>query len=171
MEPERVCLCSLLRKSTCLVNRSGQFETVLRLAGRSNLKLCTNCGVTKPLSDFHKSAYKKDGVQTHCKTCSNNRAAAWNKDNPLRIQYFRDRDRTKYRAQKYGLTEQELRDMLDESKGVCAICSRTDRLVVDHNHDTGVVRGLICHKCNRGLGHFNDDPSLLTLAAEYLVVG
>jgi hypothetical protein len=52
----------------------------------------------------------------------------------------------------------------------CVICGSNEVLVVDHNHKTGKIRGMLCNHCNRGLGHFRDDPELLTFAAEYLKV-
>jgi hypothetical protein len=50
----------------------------------------------------------------------------------------------------------------------CVICGDTGPLVVDHCHTTGAVRGMLCNHCNRGLGHFRDDPMLLEFAAQYL---
>ena len=50
----------------------------------------------------------------------------------------------------------------------CVICGVEDVLVVDHDHVTGKVRGMLCNHCNRGLGHFRDDPMLLEFAAQYL---
>lgn len=56
--------------------------------------------------------------------------------------------------------------------GVCAICRKKDsfgqRLAVDHDHSTDLIRGLLCRKCNTGIGQFDDDPSRLIVAADYL---
>ena len=69
---------------------------------------------------------------------------------------------------RYGLSEKEFAEMRDSQKGRCAICQSEDRLVIDHDHDTGAVRGLLCHGCNVGLGFFRDDPSRLEGAIAYL---
>ena len=73
---------------------------------------------------------------------------------------------------KYGMNSDDYSQMLNEQKGVCKICKtecKTRRVLsVDHCHDTGTVRGLLCSKCNSALGFFNDDPTLLQKAMEYL---
>lgn len=68
---------------------------------------------------------------------------------------------------KYGLTRAQYDEMAEKG---CAICGGqpSDRLYVDHDHKTGMVRGLLCHQCNSGLGMFKDDKSLLAKAIEYL---
>lgn len=76
---------------------------------------------------------------------------------------------------KYGLTIKQYERMLKKQKGRCAVCKRKDsgdrrghRMHVDHCHDTGVVRGLLCSNCNMGIGKFGDDPERLEIAAAYL---
>lgn len=75
---------------------------------------------------------------------------------------------------RFGLSLQQYRNLLQGQNGGCAIChstefgSRTKTLAVDHNHSNGKIRGLLCDKCNRGLGMFNDSPELLKVAANYL---
>lgn len=72
---------------------------------------------------------------------------------------------------RYNLTLEDYEAMLAEQGGVCAICKqepRTAKLQVDHDHETGKVRGLLCVSCNSGLGHLGDDYNRVLLAAEYL---
>ena len=74
---------------------------------------------------------------------------------------------------KYGITCDDYDAMFKKQKGCCAICgvhqSELKRaLRVDHNHETGKVRGLLCHNCNVGAGHFRDDPALLRKAAKFM---
>jgi hypothetical protein len=75
------------------------------------------------------------------------------------------------RQRDYGLTPEQYTIMLDSHGGVCAICKKSGGakgLVVDHCHETGVVRGLLCVKCNTGIGLLCDDPARLTAAAKYI---
>ena len=51
----------------------------------------------------------------------------------------------------------------------CVICGSEENLVVDHCHKTNIIRGMLCNHCNRGLGHFKDDPQLLEFARIYLL--
>lgn len=77
----------------------------------------------------------------------------------------------------FSLTPEDYSALLQKQDGVCYICKKPEtkitkgvlcRLAVDHNHKTGRVRGLLCDKCNRGLGYFKDSPTLLRVAADYL---
>lgn len=83
--------------------------------------------------------------------------------------------RKSQRLMKYGLTHAEFSDMMTAQGGACAICGHQDMSirnffpVVDHCHNTGKVRGLLCMNCNQGIGKFKDDPILLRRSAEYLL--
>jgi hypothetical protein len=75
----------------------------------------------------------------------------------------------------YGITLDEYEGMLARQGGHCAICPSTlpgrsgrKYLYVDHCHDTGRVRGLLCGNCNDGVGRFRDNPELLRAAIRYL---
>ena len=72
---------------------------------------------------------------------------------------------------KYNLSLVDYESMLVRQNNVCAICGgveRTKSLAVDHCHNTKINRGLLCQKCNRGIGCFNDNPKLLHNAFTYL---
>lgn len=82
------------------------------------------------------------------------------------------------REKKYGITPEQYAEMLVSQKGVCAICHQPERsrgckgsirvLTLDHDHATNEIRGLLCDRCNRGLGYFGDDPQKLAAAITYL---
>lgn len=80
--------------------------------------------------------------------------------------------RRKHVLKKYGMTHDDYAALLAKQGGGCASCggpaNRRGFFHVDHCHQTGVVRGLLCHGCNLGLGAFKDDPQLLLAAADYL---
>lgn len=85
-----------------------------------------------------------------------------------------DRQRKYQLRDKYGITEEDYERMLTEQEGKCGICFRTEptgrwkRLAVDHDHQTGKIRGLLCDKCNRGMGLLEDSIELLENAVKYL---
>jgi hypothetical protein len=72
----------------------------------------------------------------------------------------------------YGLTLKEFLVISAAQNDVCAICDNKctnySRLSVDHDHDTGKIRGLLCNRCNRAMGLFQDNPDILRKAATYL---
>jgi hypothetical protein len=72
---------------------------------------------------------------------------------------------------KYGITNTQFAELLASQQGRCKICRIEENgrtWHVDHCHESGVVRGILCDKCNRGLGHFNDSAEVLRRAADYL---
>jgi len=72
----------------------------------------------------------------------------------------------------YGLSKAEWEHINREQRGRCAICGNSEkRLHLDHNHLTGAVRGLLCNRCNLGIGHFADDYARLLKAADYVETG
>lgn len=78
-------------------------------------------------------------------------------------------NRRKKLREKYGITPEDYERMFAEQQGRCAICHAEDpRLVVDHDHATGAVRGLLCHSCNVALGWLRDREDAAERAAEYL---
>ena len=115
------------------------------------LKTCKKCETELPLSSFHKNKNCSFGVLNTCKKC--------------RVSTCRD-EQLRY---KYGISNAQYESKYKEQKGACKICRKNfDQLVVDHDHNTGDVRGLLCHSCNKGLGLFFDNVSALENAIIYL---
>jgi hypothetical protein len=90
-----------------------------------------------------------------------------------RLHRQKQKSARKLRLQKYGLTDEDYRHMLEKQGGVCAICHRKNgsnnrRLHVDHDHKTEKVRGLLCGTCNTGIGLLRDKLSMLYKAIAYL---
>lgn len=95
----------------------------------------------------------------------------WRENNP---EYQIGRQRPYHLKSKYGITEEDYNNLLKQQEGKCAICSTNTPtgkwkvFAVDHCHQTGVIRGLLCNECNRGMGLLRDSPDLLRKAVDYL---
>lgn len=75
----------------------------------------------------------------------------------------------KNKQKRTGITDQEYEKLLKDQDGFCALCgTKQETLCIDHCHETDKIRGLLCHRCNMGIGFFNDDPILLKEAIRYL---
>jgi hypothetical protein len=113
---------------------------------------CTKCKAEKPATAEYFPLHNKklNGLDSWCRAC--------------RTEYRNANCRGAYRN---SISDETLAD-LKATVTQCVICGVEDKLVVDHDHQTGKVRGLLCNHCNRGLGHFRDDPTLLEFAAQYL---
>jgi hypothetical protein len=123
-------------------------------------KWCPDCDAVKPLAEFPRTRASRSGVYTYCKPCHNTRGKA-----------AKDKvggSRTYHLKRRYGITAEEVDEMLAAQGGLCAICRNTPALHVDHDHETGLVRELLCFNCNGGLGQFKDDPAVLRAAADYV---
>lgn len=107
------------------------------------------------------------------------RKRLWSKAHPESRQcwYNKNKDRAREILRKsfYGITQKGFEALYSSQAGKCAICSAPIAdgsgcrgLVIDHCHASGKVRGLLCARCNLGLGHFNDDPMRMRLAADYI---
>lgn len=105
--------------------------------------------------------------------------AEWAKRNPEKMRGYLRKSAAKLRLKKLGLTPADYAALLHAQGGVCAIChcaepmrhgktGRAFELAVDHDHQTGKVRGLLCQACNTGIGKFEDSVNLLLSAVTYL---
>jgi len=133
-------------------------------------KICSMCETVKPASEFHRNRSSWTGLAARCKDCQANVSRGWYQQNKGRAN---KRMRSNALMRQYGLTEIEYDRILESQGGGCAICEAVSgngdkRLSVDHDHQTGAVRGILCDPCNNALGFFRDDPSLLARAIQYL---
>lgn len=114
-------------------------------------KACAKCAEAKPLAEFHRQGVGKR--HSYCRTCYN----AMYRGKARKPVPFAQRRAQNIKA-RYGITTAELTAMRNRQGGVCAICREPpQREVIDHDHSTGRVRGLLCHPCNIALAHVEDD--------------
>lgn len=140
---------------------SRRFLAIAR-ARVATAKQCTKCKATKPISEFGNRAGDDQLYRSSCRDCTNQDRA------------------TKQLAQtmaSFGLTVDDYFQLLESQGNRCAICkmenlSKNVKHVpfnVDHCHKTGKVRGLLCSKCNLGIGNFNDEIARMESALNYLI--
>lgn len=144
-------------------------------------KKCSRCKEVKPITEFHKSTLRYDGLDNRCKKCSYELHDDWRRNNldkvaaGQRAKYAKDPERFKDYEKKrnYGMSSGDFASMLIKQNNKCAICCSSDpggkgAFHVDHCHASGIIRGLLCHNCNVGLGHFKSNPEFLQQAVRYL---
>jgi hypothetical protein len=116
-------------------------------------KCCIDCKQFKSLDQYYNNKSAKTSI---CKECSHKRSIKYHKST--------------YRYAKYGITKELFDEMFEDQNGKCLICTTElqNEIHIDHDHKTGDVRGILCGKCNKGLGLFDDDVNYLTNAIKYL---
>ena len=125
------------------------------MRGSTEYKLCRGCAEWHPLAkSFYRSKRERDGFQPKCKTCS------------------REAIRCAELKRLYGISREQYLDMMLAQGGVCVVCqeacARGGELSVDHNHETGEVRALLCRACNSALGLLREDPERMIAMIDYL---
>ena len=140
------------------------------------LQECVQCHWALPLSEFYKRPSSPRGHKTTCgkciyiqiKTKPNRRERSiaysrqYRKDNPRTVRGY-------YFKYKYGITADDYDFMYAGQKGCCLICGKhKNKLIIDHDHVSGMVRGLLCSGCNTGIGQLQDNVDILTKAIEYI---
>jgi hypothetical protein len=146
------------------------FHFIIPTMTRKHL-MCKYCGKsgdpTNPIG-FVKDKKSKWGVLSECAGCRNKRQKDYHLSRPGYVS-------TRYRDRTYGLPDGWYSSMMKTINGKCMICGNAQitktfsGLCVDHDHTSSSIRGLLCSKCNQGLGMFNDRPDLLRYAADYLM--
>lgn len=131
-------------------------------------KTCKTCKKNKRNTSFY-IAYRyndKPIYMTECKKCSIKTSTKWGKNNPASR-------KSSIIKHVYGIDLEAYNQILARQGGRCAICDATENpprkhFDIDHRHSDSKVRGLLCHKCNIGLGAFRDNTVFLSNAISYL---
>ena len=133
-------------------------------------KWCPLCELWKEKQFFNKSKSRSDGLCAFCVECGRAKQRDIHKKDP-------DLMRSRHFARTYGISIEEYNALFQSQKGLCLICERPEsgyfrgepkRLAIDHCHETGKVRGLLCSNCNRGIGFFQEDKKRMLSAIQYL---
>lgn len=149
------------------------------------MKWCPGCKDTLPLDFFGKNRSNPDGLQQYCKPCAVAKVTASRYKNPAShrrsSKVWREanpgRRADNHAKWKYGMAHGTYASMLEAQKGLCAICGTdkpgglSTRFHIDHCHDTGAVRGLLCTNCNTGIGQLKHSIPFLEKAKRYLLLG
>jgi len=128
----------------------------------SPLLRCAKCGQFKPPPDFPRNKTSKSGFHCYCKPCharQRRESLARNHGGSERHYHLKRR---------YGIGADEVDELIRQQGGLCAVCRKREAKQVDHDHETGAVRGIVCLLCNAAMGAFHDDPMLIRRAIAYV---
>lgn len=163
-----------------------QINRLPNLHKGSTSKPCCECKQVKLLTEFTCRRKEPDGLARQCRDCLKKRRDAWIDKNPNRPdngasqrykERYPERRIESIMKCKYGIGFKEYNSLMESQGEKCAICgappvirphSTRKTLCIDHDHETGTVRGLLCRQCNHGIGLFADNPEILERAASYL---
>ena len=144
----------------------------------NELKHCKDCSEDLPLESFYNDKRSATGKSFYCKPCHSARRNKWRQNGGNALESKREAIRRKenpdryrdywYRSQ-YKITLADYNRMLLEQGGACAVCGeKEEKLVVDHSHESGEVRELLCDGCNTSLGLLKEDLRRVEKLAEYI---
>lgn len=136
----------------------------ITLPPQSEAPICITHNIPKTAT---KSSGRSSGFRWNCRACGLETATRWIENNRDK----RTAQSREFAWKRIGIkdfTYSDYEKLLEEQEYRCAICSKTGATHVDHDHETGKVRAVLCGGCNKGLGHFVDSPDLLRKAAKYL---
>lgn len=152
--------------------RTGRPRTPHWLLEDDDFKDCHRCGQRKKGRDFKRASKNIDGRRGICRDCTSEATREYRRANPERVRAARRRYSAKAshynRRYKYGITAEQFDGWVRDQAGRCALCEKPADLVVDHDHSTGAIRGLLCSACNGGLGKLGDSIDGLERAIAYL---
>jgi len=124
------------------------------------MKFCPRCGQTLSESEFGRNRSTRDGLTAYCRLCHNAAVRESKERNGGSREYHLRR--------RYGIGQADVDAMIAAQDGVCAACETDEPKHVDHDHETGRVRGVLCFLCNQALGNVRDEISRLRGLIDYL---
>jgi hypothetical protein len=128
-------------------------------------KVCSACRKDLPLSAFGKNRSFKDGLANQCHECLKESRRKWREAHP-------ELHQARHVKNRYGIALQEYEAMAAAADGKCPVCGEPpppfNGFDLDHDHETGQVRGLLCRPCNLALGGARDNPAILRALADYI---
>lgn len=161
-------------------------------------KKCSKCKETKLYTEFHSDKYKKTGLASTCKVCSNERVRDYVNNNledvrqkakvRQKIYYKANKEKclagskkwlkanpeksrinsNKQNFKKFNMTYEQIEELRNKIDNRCQSCGSKSKLQADHDHETNKFRGLICKNCNSALGFAKDNTSILQSLIYYL---
>lgn len=133
----------------------------------SGYRICTRCQEHKTIDNFSKRSAHVTGYKAWCKSCD---SIAFAQHRNKNLEQSRERERASQYKSAYGLDAGLAKILANKDNRIapCPICRQTEHLVLDHDHQTGVVRSLICSSCNTMLGMARDSLDILYEAIAYL---
>jgi|TARA_Y100000296_G_scaffold70264_1_gene84787 hypothetical protein len=156
-------------------------------------RVCTKCEEEKAAEGYYR--HSGGTLYGECKECHADRASSWRSRNKDKWREYSRRSREKLKRalsneewvalqkdgnlrHKFNMTLEDYHQLWGKQEGLCAICKNPEtatrkgvlkHLAVDHCHDTGRIRGLLCAKCNTAIRSFGDDTNVIAAAIQYLL--
>lgn len=118
--------------------------------------------------------YDENWRKDHPKSCKKSKKR-WKKNNPEKVKMSNQKHNKNQKFRQHNLTYEDWLRLWEDQDERCLICGKSfiepSEACIDHDHETDEIRGLLCRKCNAGLGLFNDDHKIIMKAMEYLLKG
>lgn len=129
-------------------------------------KQCSRCRIVRPSDSYSTDNSRPDNKNRVCRVCMSAYQKQYYKNNKERAKLSSEKSRV---LSRYGITHEQ-KNALFKSVKACEICYKTFHKTpnIDHDHVTGLVRGLLCRSCNIALGLFEDNTTNLLNAVKYL---
>jgi len=155
------------------------------------MKKCICCNINKTNLEFGIKSSEKDGLNYYCRKCMEIKRKNYENKNPNSVKkinknYYQKhkqnilKNKKEYRTnnpekckewvlkERYNISLKDYNKLLKNQNNKCKICLKKNKLVVDHDHKTGKVRGLLCNHCNTGIGFLKENLNILKNSIKYL---